>query len=840
MRTTSFGLALVLLVAGACPAQLTIPKEQIPPDIPVAVRQQIDLLYSANAEKRVAALRALGQMGTKAAPAIPWLIELLGDDSGFTPFPLTPYIGSQVWRAAWEQFPKIGDATLGPLRAATRRADPCVRIRSAHLLVTLGDREALETIAAALAERNAYAQLLASQILVELKDRRAVDPLIARLRESLRRERLGTDRPAELTIPKEQIPKDIPVEVQEQIDLLYSADVVKRLAALGELGRMGAKAAPAIPWLIELLGDDYIYSPSVEGGPLLRTPVWRVAWRQFAYIGDAALDPLRTATRHANPRVRIRSAHVLVTLGHREAVETIVAALADEDLGIQDLAARVLVELKDPRADTPQFARLREGLRPDWFNTVRLLGQARDPRATEPLAAALAATNDESQWEPFIASLGRIGKAPADLSPVLKGLKAKRQDCRWRTATALGEMKDPRAVDALLEALGSNDGFLRSHAASALGQIADRRAVSPLIQILQVDPFGDARAHAARSLGQIGDPAAEAPLVAALQDGSLLIRRTATEALGLLREPRTVAPLAEAMKRGSEAAAGALARIGEPAIPVLTEALGDPDPNVRLLAVDGLGQTRLPQAFPLLLDSLTDKDMRVCQRAISWLGRSRDERMIDPLAEVLQSTAYRDTKVAAINALMQIGDRRVVEALAAGLWGAHDEDVQRKAAEALAQIGEPAVPALAGLLDHPSDRIRPIVANTLAGMGEPGLNPLGEAYRRSKGSNADAERALCRMGPRGAHVFLEALNDPDTIACGRAVRALGDMKERRAVGPLIEVLQKRQSPWVKDQAAHALSKITDQDFGTDGTRWRAWWNVNSKMFLERKEEKADP
>lgn len=57
--------------------------------------------------------------------------------------------------------------------------------------------------------------------------------------------------------PRSDIPSDLPKEVLIQVELLYSSDsLVKRKAAF-KLGEMGADAAGAIPFLLDMLGDTH-------------------------------------------------------------------------------------------------------------------------------------------------------------------------------------------------------------------------------------------------------------------------------------------------------------------------------------------------------------------------------------------------------------------------------------------------------------------------------------------------------------------------------------------------------------------------------------------------------
>jgi len=145
---------------------------------------------------------------------------------------------------------------------------------------------------------------------------------------------------------------------------------------------------------------------------------------------------------------------------------------------------------------------------------------------------------------------------------LLKSLRDPEPNARIRAAQILGDNRDPRAVEALGEALGDPDAGVRQNATIALGKIG-APALDALIAALQ-DPDRDVRQFAAKALGQIGDPRGIAGLVIALHDTQMDVRSQA---------------------------AFALSRIGAPAVDALITALQDPDANVRANAARILGQT---------------------------------------------------------------------------------------------------------------------------------------------------------------------------------------------------------------------------------------------------------
>ncbi|MCC6346025.1 MAG: HEAT repeat domain-containing protein [Nitrospirales bacterium] len=143
----------------------------------------------------------------------------------------------------------------------------------------------------------------------------------------------------------------------------------------------------------------------------------------------------------------------------------------------------------------------------DWkirIRAMRLLGDIGDPRAEDALMSALR-----------------------ELCPALK----------WNAAAALGRFsKSPRVVNALIDALGDPDLYVREMAVQALGNIGDRKAVPFILSALAEKSFA-VRISAIRALGRLGDPVALPSLQRAAEgDPDPLIRGAAGSAVLLLGE----------------------------------------------------------------------------------------------------------------------------------------------------------------------------------------------------------------------------------------------------------------------------------------------------------------
>ena len=167
-------------------------------------------------------------------------------------------------------------------------------------------------------------------------------------------------------------------------------------------------------------------------------------------------------------------------------------------------------------------------------------------------------------------------------------------EVRMNAVQALGEIKDPRAVEPLIAALKDMYKYVRGNAARALGEISDQRAVEPLIVALK-DENEYVRRQAAWALGEIKEPRTVEPLIAALKDKNWDVRENVAKVLGNIKDPRAIEPLIAALKdwdgfrRGN--AAEALEKIGDKrAINPLLEALTDWHSNTSVAkALLGLG-----------------------------------------------------------------------------------------------------------------------------------------------------------------------------------------------------------------------------------------------------------
>lgn len=73
------------------------------------------------------------------------------------------------------------------------------------------------------------------------------------------------------------------------------------------------------------------------------------------------------------------------------------------------------------------------------------------------------------------------------LAYYLRRLEDDNEGTRWTAAESLGRLKDPAAVELLIDTLWDDDPRVRLKAAWALGQIGDPRALRPLQQLYRME-----------------------------------------------------------------------------------------------------------------------------------------------------------------------------------------------------------------------------------------------------------------------------------------------------------------------------------------------------------------
>jgi len=339
----------------------------------------------------------------------------------------------------------------------------------------------------------------------------------------------------------------------------------------------------------------------------------------------------------------------------------------------------------------------------------------------EPAASVVGAAEHVLQETPTIErqAPATTQKRDTAVPALLSVLKDQDAAVRLAAVESLGHLSDPRAVDALVQALRTDtDPQVREAAAEALGEIDSPRAVPGLIAALGLEKVGAVRAKIAWALGEIDDKRAVEALGAVVRDPDTEVRRQAVSALGELQSAAAVPMLIPALKDADvetrKQAAAALGEIqSKDAVEALIPLTKDADVEVRKQAVEALGQIEDKRALPALEAALRDANAEVRRQAIESIGQLDELHSAPPALIAALKDEDREVRKSAAEALGNLEDEEAVPALVP-LTKDADVEVKRAAVEALSSIGGArSVEVMAGLLKDGDPEIRKLAAEAL-------------------------------------------------------------------------------------------------------------------------------
>ena len=341
-----------------------------------------------------------------------------------------------------------------------------MRDAAAEALGEIGDARAVEPLIAALKDGDWDVRQFAAKALGKIGDARAVEPLIATLKDSN---------------------KDVCKKAADALDEVgWQAGKDEVSAAYwigkqnwGECVKLGALAVEP---LIAALTDS-------ESGASIRDS----AAKALGKIGDArAVEPLIAALKDSDWNVRGFAAKALINLGAL-AVEPLIVALKHSNKDVRSGAAKALGKIGDARAVEPLIATLKDSDVHTYPAAAYALDEFGWQAGKDEVSAAYWI--GKQNWGECV-KLGAVA-----VEPLIVSLKVDHPYVRMFVAEILGQMGDPRAVEPLIAALTDSESgaSIRDSAAKALGKIGDARAVEPLIAALK-DSNWNVRKKAAEAL----------------------------------------------------------------------------------------------------------------------------------------------------------------------------------------------------------------------------------------------------------------------------------------------------------------------------------------------------
>jgi HEAT repeat protein len=268
-----------------------------------------------------------------------------------------------------------------------------------------------------------------------------------------------------------------------------------------------------------------------------------------------------------------------------------------------------------------------------------------------------------------------------------------------------------------------------------------------------------------------------------------------------------------------DATVDAIAALGPAALPGLSKGLGDPDENVRLVAVETLGKMHGQEVMDPLLLALNDSNSDVRLSAVEGLGGHGDRRAVQPLLVQFAKDDNPQVRYECLTSLGLIGDPSTVDFLVKGTSDT-DHFIRLWSIDALCQMRAPQAQELVLVLVH----------DPYAAVRDQVIQACGDAFNTPEGRRTLIELALTakefpttfwarrhlttfvEQGPDGPQLAeqiraaaLPALHAPNAL---RAAMLLGDLGDRAATDRLIAALRDPDY-LVRHHAAFLLAKLRD-------------------------------
>jgi len=363
-------------------------------------------------------------------------------------------------------------------------------------------------------------------------------------------------------------------------------------------------------------------------------------------------DILVKALQNEDSMVRRQAVIALGKIGDDRAVENITALLNDKDPGVRLYIPVSLDLIGGEKIIEPLHLALNNEISQVRMASADILGRLKDETAVSLLIERLGDDNTYVKTSandallkigsPSVPILIEVLKQKAEnvnisqsnlvgdkIGTKFKKELAKRASLQASVTSVLGNMKDPTAIDPLIEAMklipeGATEdektysASVRTSAITALATIGAPAVEGLLLTLENNIETETARVNSASVLGTIGDKRAVMPLINALKDQNKNIRAVSATSLGILKDRRALTPL--------------------------IEALNDNDLVTRTNSATSLGLMVDKTATQPLLKILTNKDEREKLRttALDSLGLIKDTVAMEPILKVLIDEYEKD------------------------------------------------------------------------------------------------------------------------------------------------------------------------------------------------------
>lgn len=323
------------------------------------------------------------------------------------------------------------------------------------------------------------------------------------------------------------------------------------------------------------------------------------------------------------------------------------------------------------------------------------------------------------------------------------------------------------ALKTLLAALYDESWRVRKAASERLAQLPEKaEAAQRLVAVLDDKDQTGARNAAAEALGRMGEAALPA-LLALLEHDGADQRRFAAEILGVVGSPGAEAGLVAALEDVDPnvrvAAAEALGRVGgDEAASALELVLEQPDALLRLSAMDALARLGRAPPLPVLVALLEEPKVR--RAAYRGLGLVAHPSAVDLVCRgiVHEVRAVRESSFAALAMQRARAD------------ATHRAEIETKVRIALRRV-EDAKGLIEGALGSEDVAVRTGALWAAVALKEPGLAGALARVAEDERLVDEVIPALTQLGPGAGAPLVEALPSLNPVARQAVGEALGQL-----------------------------------------------------------------
>jgi len=428
--------------------------------------------------------------------------------------------------------------------------------------------------------------------------------------------------------------------------------------------------------------------------------------------GFAPIAALAAALRDENQGVRDAATRSLSSIGTKNVARAVVEYLADDNITTRNLAASLLMHLKDESTEAllPYMYDRDHNVRKFVVDIVGMNGT----REAAPHLVKLLQDPDENVVISTVEALGNVGSAEA-VAALAKTFD-RHPYLRATAAEALGKIGGTAANDFLLSTFQrmvkdpASDPLVLYTVIEALGVVGGKATYDALVQSL-VSVRGKLRRVLINALVKMGERCGQLEgcatlrkedLLDAMQDEDVEIQMSAAKGLGLHQDDETTGALLRAVSR-TEALDGILLPLLEHrprVMSVIVEELEARRINPTKEILSLMSRLISKIQYPDIPAEFTKNNGRLLHRAVKVVKESWSE-------------ATAETRGVAVDTLFRLDGDQAVEFLGA-IARESDPWIRTHVIELLTPLDDPRIPGFIGqFLNDEDEMVRELAASTL-------------------------------------------------------------------------------------------------------------------------------